>query len=204
MGSPSRVSPSRSATRVVQAPPATPRSAISVNRLGSNRRTRAAQRIDSQMKTLHEIMSRDTSVPMRDDDMGMSKEIGSRDLGSRDRDFSGSSQSGPNSAFKFKSGMPLDLPAGGYRNSYEEDDETITKKRRVNSNTSSGKSKNVKWEDDEGLGHVIQQLLEQNKRMEEKLGRLEKIEQKMERLERVEGRLMRLEGKMDEILRMCR
>ena len=137
------------------------------------------------------------------------------------------SRAAPSSAFKFRSGMPLDMPMGGYRDGGDyEEDETITKRRRVashvsnSSNGSSGsygssnsRSKNVTWEDPGGndnnnnnseLSHMIQQLLVQNQRMEEKLSRFERLEEKLERMDRVESRLMRVESKMDEILRMCR
>ncbi|RDW24551.1 hypothetical protein B0I72DRAFT_133996 [Yarrowia lipolytica] len=218
LGSPQRQSPSRSATRVVQPPPATPRAAISVNRLGSNRRTRgaagftpststSAQRVNSQMNTLHEIMARDggrTAYSTRDTtrDSTLSRDPSTAStLTCRDA---------PSSAFKFRSGMPLDMPMGGYRDGggYEEDD-TITKRRRVTSHVGSGaaKAKNVTWEEDsreDGPSHMIQQLLLQNQRMEEKLSQFERLEEKLDRMDRVESRLLRIESKMDEILRLCR
>ncbi|KAG5360456.1 hypothetical protein CJU89_3523 [Yarrowia sp. B02] len=143
------------------------------------------------MNTLHEIMSRDM------DSTAMSRETTSRDSTMLDV---------PSSAFKFRSGMPLDMPSGGYRHGDYEEDDTITKRRRIGSNLSSGKAKNVTWEEDSrgGLHEMLEQLVMQNQRMEEKLGRLERVEEKMERMERMEGRLMRLESKMDEILRLCR
>lgn len=119
-----------------------------------------------------------------------------------------SSRDAPSSSFKFRSGMALDMPMGGYRNNDYEEDETITKRRRIASQVSnSGKSRNVTWEEEarqDGLHQMVQQLLLQNQRMEEKLSRFERLEEKLDRMDRIEGRLVRVENKMDEILRLCR
>lgn len=171
------------------------------------------------MNTLHEIMARDGAgggYTGRD----MSRDM-SRDSTMHDSTMSRDSRnSAPSSAFKFRSGMPLDMPMGGYRDGGDyEEDETITKRRRVashvsnssygssNGSSNGNRTKNVTWEEtgrDNEMHHMIQQLLAQNQRMEEKLSRLERLEEKLERMDRVESRLMRVENKMDEILRMCR